>query len=392
MTPAESTPSQVPTGAHEQLPRLDTAENENVLAGLPIETVGQVDPLNPDHSLGFPHVLYHGTKAEDFNLDDTKNHRTAFRGTGARAGGGLYAASESVSQSFGSGTIIELIPHEAQLLDLDAPEAKMPLTEDFQKAYIEDAHAGAMTRVRTLFPDVAPSTIAVIWRKFESSEELITKTDVRDVATKAKEAAKTDSFGKGRNLAQEIASQVNLVRIMQQMPDVSLQELFAAYDPINGETRVPSETALDIAPMIDFLTARGVDGAKTVQRFDGEQGVVFWKLDNVGERKTWERRLEKAPADLGHLAVSETATEAEDDDPHQQELLETRKAVGRFLRDEGIDLQKANENFEDSAQRYIQNVRETASAERRDLTPKEVATIKNIVELVTSQRQLQTQP
>src|SRR5665213_473768 len=120
-----SNSSAVDSGENQQTGAIELAVE---LQGLPIERVGQDDPLKPDRSQGFPHILYHGTKAKDFALDDSRNHRNSVSGTGARTGAGLYAASETASRTFGTGEVVELIPHNAQLLDLDAPEASQPLS------------------------------------------------------------------------------------------------------------------------------------------------------------------------------------------------------------------------------------------------------------------------
>jgi hypothetical protein len=365
----------------------DAGEVISPLAGLPIEVVGQQDPLNPDSSTGFPNLLYHGTKAEDFTLDDNVNHRSASVGTGARTGAGLYAASKGLSQTFGTGTVVELIPHNANLIDLDSPQAKEPLSENFKKAYLKDAYAQAPARVQEQFPDVDPKVLTAIWNKCNTTEGLVTKDVVWDIATKARDAGKIDEFGNGRRVANEIASQVNTARLMESLTGVSIQELFATYDSVSGETRVPGDVVFNIAPTIDFLTSQGVDGAKTVQRFNGpdgkEQGVVLWKLDNVGDKATWERRLKKTPADLGDIAIEGADVQL---DKTAGTVSDTKAEVREFLTRNNIDMKTANAKFENVAQQFIRGLHENASAEGRALTLQETMHIKNVVEIVSEQR------
>lgn len=365
----------------------DAGEVKSALVGLPIEVVGQEDPLNPDRSTGFPNLLYHGTKAEVFTLDDSVDHRSASVGTGARTGAGLYAASEGLSQTFGTGTVVELIPHNANLIDLDSPEAKEPLSEGFKKAYLEDAYTQAPERVQEQFPDVDPKVLTAIWNKCNTTEGLVTKDVVWDIATKARDAGKIDDFGSGRRVANEIASQVNTARLMEGLTDVSIQELFATYDSVSGETRIPKDVVFNIAPTIDFLTSQGVDGAKTVQRFDGpngkEQGVVFWKLDNVGDKATWERRIEKAPTDLGTVAIEQANVEL---DKTAVTVSDTKAEVRGFLTRNNINMKTANAKFENVAQQFIRGLHEDAAAEGRVLTLQETGHIKNIVEIISEQR------
>lgn len=269
------------------------AEAEDVFKGLPVESFGQKDPLNPDRTLGYPNVLYHSSKDENFRLDVERNHRNTRTSLGARTGAGLYLGPKEVAEQFGNGKLVEIVPSNIKLLDLDAPDASKPISEEFKKAYIESTYNDGFDIVRKLFPSVEDSTIATIWDNFSNAEGLISKADVHYVATKAKDAGKVTEFFYGNALAKEIASQINMLRIMQ-VDGVSLREIFATYDSVNGQTRFDEEVTLDIAPIIDFLTERGIDGAKTAQRFDGQQGVVLWKLDNVGDKQTWKsRQLEK---------------------------------------------------------------------------------------------------
>lgn len=365
----------------------DAGEIKVPLLGLPIEVVGRADPLNPDRSTGFPNLLYHGTKAEKFVLDDSVNHRSAFVGTGANSGAGLYAASESVSQTFGAGTVIELIPQNASLLDLDSPRAREPLSEDFKAAYLEDAYANAATRVQEQFPDVDLKVLTAIWNKLNTTEGLVTKDVVREIASRAKAAGKISEFSKGRRVATEIASQINTTRLMEGMTDVSIQELFATYNSNNGESRVPDDVVFDIAPTIDFLTAQGVDGAKTVQRFAGaggqEQAVVFWKLDKLGDKATWERRLQHAPTDLGDIALKQAGVELSET---SGTVIDTKAEVRDYLTKNNISMKEATAKFEAVAQQFIGELHKTATAEGRSLKPSEVQHIKNIVEIVNDQR------
>lgn len=289
-----------------------SANLDPALKGLPVEVVGQEDPLNIDRTKGFPHVLYHGTKDADFQLDDSRNHRNSWVGTGARSGAGLYAGSEGVSKTFGSGEVVELVPHEAKLIDLDAPEASEPLSNEFKTAYLEDYRSGAAQRVQGLFPDVPASVIADLWKKFDASEGLILKGAVHIMAGDLV-AAGVGGFGPSKLLAREVASQINTARVVEGLSDASLRDLFAGYDEINGKSRLGDDVMFDIAPTIDFLTSRGIDGAKTVQKFDSDQGqepgVVLWKLDNVGDKRTWEERAVDTPKRLADIVLKDDGIE-----------------------------------------------------------------------------------
>jgi len=390
------------------------SDKGEILAGLPLEIYGQEDPLNPDRSLAYPNMLYHGTKAENFALDDSRNHRNASVGTGARTGAGMYVASETVSRNFGNGEIVELIPKDMKLINLDAPEASEPLSDEFKDAYITDAKQNAFEKIAVSFPDIEPETMAAIWKGFESTEGFISKSDVHEVALKAKEAAKVRDMNTSKRLVREIASQINIVRMMNELEGTSIRELFATYDSINGISRVASdEVAFDIAPVIDFLTSHGIDGAQTAQRFEGEQAIVLWKLDHVGDKATWERRLKEGPHDIGQEAlegagVSVSAAEQLVGDVEDEDMLDEpddiyiesipfdeaayKERVGaakrEFLETNSIDLPAANERFEEQAASFIRGIREKAAYEERDLTQEEVSQIKQTAELVSHQRQL----
>lgn len=289
---------------------------EPTVADLPIQLVGQQDPLNPDRNLGYPNILYHGTKEDAFALDETRNHRQVSSGIGARAGRGLYTGSEQTSKKFGYGNVVELVPKDAALLDLDAPEASAPLSDEFRAAYIEDYDQNARERVMQHFaerlPDVNPRVVDAIWSRLSTSEDFITREDTRAIASKALGTGKTQNFREGKAVADEIAAQINTARMIQD-PDTSVRELFATADPINGQSRAPANIAFDFAPTIDFLTSQGIDGALTAQRFDGEQGVVLWKLDHVGDHETWERRAQANDGILPTTSMSRVETTASDE-------------------------------------------------------------------------------
>lgn len=282
---------------------INRPEQDPALAGLPIEVVGQSNPLEPDRSKGFPHILYHGTKSENFVFDDTRDHRKSSIGTGARSGRGLYAASAEVAEQFGADTgLVELVPHEARLLDLGSPEAVNPLQQDFKDAYKQDFSDHAVERVQEAFSDIESASLDNLWELFAQTEGFIDKADVIELA-------KNKGLSDRRTIAaaREIASQINTLRAVDTLEDVSLIELFGAADRINGDSRVPVDAYMTLSPLCDFLTSKGVDGAITKQTFNAgdhqEPGVVFWKLDRLGDRETWERRAAVMPHELGKSAL-----------------------------------------------------------------------------------------
>ena len=299
--------------AHELI--LNDNELDPALQGLPIETVGQADPLNPDYSLGFPHVLYHGTGQEEFAFNDRQTNRTAFQGTGARTGPGLYAASKNTSANFGNGTIVELIPKDARLIDFNAPEMDDPLSAAFRQSYLEDYRKNAVGRVEALFPADDPQAIRSVWQALKQAGGLVTIAQVKAVSDryKAQRPVYTGSgiaVG-GWRMPEEVAAQINMARLMQDRPDVSLRDIFSAHDTINDGKPPVDRTIIGftINPMIDFLRSKRVDGAITAQRFPNgqggeEHGVVLWKLDNVGDKETWQRRAQRRTAALGGVAVT----------------------------------------------------------------------------------------
>lgn len=307
----ELAPTTLIDTAQDEAARSARSDSGEFLKGLPIVEVGQTDPLNPDRELGFPHVLYHGTKSSTFKLDDTKNHRNSSMGTGARTGHGLYAASEAISSQFGDGIVVELIPREAHLIDLTSPEADAPLSDDFRDAYLKTYDEAQVTdRVTEHIPEVDTELAKGIFREFETIDGFVGKETTGDTTRRINETT-TDYRERSRRakLVREIAAQINTARMLQSLDGVTLREVFATHDPINGSTRVGSEVSFDISPLIDFLTAHGVDGAITRQQFGdegaGESGVVFWKMDKLGDKETWEQRLIKAPQEIGEHVLNE---------------------------------------------------------------------------------------
>ncbi len=292
--------------------RLPDFEERRPLDGLPIIEANQADPLNPDRALGFPHVLYHGTKAQDFTLDDKSDHRSASVGIGARTGKGLYAASESISQRFGAGNVVELIPSDVHLIDLSSEASSVPLSDSFKASYLADYEANIVQKVQSHFPTIKEDLIQSVLKDFEQSTNLISKQEVVQVMEKI--PGSEGGFEERtiiRKFVKELASQVNIARVIGSFEAVSIKELFASYDIINGESRVGSDVEFGISPLIDFLTQQGIDGAVTVQKFgEGdtkESGVVFWKLDKVGDKETWMRRLARLPQVIGRAALMDSS-------------------------------------------------------------------------------------
>lgn len=295
-------------------------DEKDVLRGLPlIEKIGHEDPSSPDRSLGFPHTLYHSSKSEEFSLNDKLNHRTSPVHTGDRTGRGLYLASEKISKMFGSHKPIEFIPHNATLIDLSSPDIARPLTDDFKKAYLEDYAKNARSRIESYFPGVDTSYIESLYADFDKRAAEGTKDGyitLQDIATLYKELDSTLpglSFEQKTELSnanKEIAAQHNSVQIMKNIESLSLDNIFRLHDGKLGIKIDGQLVHIAIAPILDFLTDRGIDGAITAQKFkngngEEENGVVFWKLDNIGDEATWKRRRDQTVS-LGTRVLSRT--------------------------------------------------------------------------------------
>ncbi len=123
-------------------------------------------------------------------------------------------------------------------------------------------------------------------------------------------------------------------------------------------------------------------------------------IQQFGEKLRATRRGEDAPA-VGatalHEAVEEpeiTAGEIDGTVDARTDALETEmdsktdNEIREFMEDHGIDLHAANERFEAQAQEFVRGLHATASAQNRGLTPEEIQQAKNVVELITSQREL----
>ncbi|MBP7857762.1 hypothetical protein KA016_01720 [Candidatus Saccharibacteria bacterium] len=299
------------------------SDQGEALAGLPFVEANQADPLNPDRSLGFPNLLYHSSKDPDFTFDTTRNHRNSRVGIGANTGEGMYFGTEDDARQWGNGNPLEFIPSEARLLDLSSEESRHPLSAEFKDAYIRDFTDNIGERIRTLYEgqDEGVGALKQLWEDFTeiAKTRLITTDDIWNIRESDKSL---------REPARELAAQMNIIKMLDE-EGVSIADIFSTFGAENTVGQKVAQTMKYGAPMIDFLTKHGVDGAVTEQRSkqSGESFVVFWKMDRVGDAATWQERqrqqAQKAKR-LGAMALPVNQPETVTD----TELLQGKKYMG----------------------------------------------------------------
>jgi hypothetical protein len=253
-------------GSHESAP---ADMRERILAELPVATIGNADPLNPEN-LEYPNVLFHGAH-RNFDLDDSKDYRTAPQATGARTGRGLYCAAEPVAATFGGEMTTAILPKEATVLDLTSPMAERSLPTDFRQAFI----AFQEDKLEVLSDDLTRDAVQYA-RSVDRSAGIVSVHESAHYAQEVivKEEAANGKIGhtQKRNIRMAINgafSRIN-AQIVMVDPNTSLRTLFALHDPINGTTNFSKQQPVyDVATSLDFIVGElGVDGAKTIQTFE----------------------------------------------------------------------------------------------------------------------------
>jgi hypothetical protein len=341
MTPGNEGNADIPHEQSSQFERVVGDVREQLLAELPVTVIGNTDPLNPGNT-EYPNVLFHGTR-RNFDLDGSKDYRSAPQTTGARTGRGLYCAAEPVAALFGSEKVVAILPKKATVLDLTSPMVEQPLSSDFRQAFVAlqeaklEASSDDTTRdaIRYARDANRPPGLVSVQESADFAQTVIAE---KEAANGMLDFAQKRSV---RTAINEAFSRSNAQLIMVD-PDTSIRTLFALHDSVNGTTKFAEQKPVyDVATSLDFIVGElGVDGAKTIQTFepkvyealaddDGDwvddepsgvqaevanidpslwHGYVFWNLDKVGDHDSWEQRQEEQyHAPLTSLAARELA-------------------------------------------------------------------------------------
>lgn len=287
---------------------------EALLSELPLISIGNKDPLNPD-STSFPNVLYHGTKSDEFTLDDAINYTNAPIGTGARSGRGLYCASKEAAQGFGNGALVEILPAEALMLDMSSSEMDKPLSETFRTRL-----AALQTEKLESPGDGSATAFLDFVSSYRGPGEPLTRADLIQLRHTAIDQAKAGAGGsldfsqtqKLSRLLDATVSRYN-TRLLMDSESVTLGNLFAKSD-----SQKPNDPFVNIEHTLDLLVSElGIDGARTKQQFGAENlspelrtGFVFWKLDKAGDQAAWKHRQQRVAA-IGTISIGGAQLENE---------------------------------------------------------------------------------